>query len=842
MAIGFGSSVHNMYLVVSAHNRATRALASVSRDLMLMDRARAKTMAGIQQMSRVGFFGIRAFAYATIAALGGAIYAWSRFDDKMAESLAITEDISGAMRTRMENTAREIAKTTIFSAAEAAEGYFHLLSAGQSVEQSMASLPTVALFAQAGVMDLAKATELLVTSQAALGLVTEDVTENQANMARIANVLARADQTAVGTIEDFAEALTNRAAAAMRTYGIELEEGVAVLAAWAQQGLKGKVAGEAFANVTRDLQKAAIREADAWSEAGLAVFDAKGEFRDMADIIGELENVMSGMSDRQKKQLLSDLGFQERVQHRLLQLLSTSDVIRQFEDDYTTAFTAVAEVAEKQLDSPIKQMILLKNAIVDLFIGAGKEFDEVFVEGIKKVRFWVNSIGPDVFGFAKKAAIGLKDGMRIMGTAWAELTHVGGGFTSFEGNLPKPVENIVDFIKELIEAFKDLPPWLQQATRDWLKLIPVITLASGAIRLVLLMLALLGGPGLIAAAAIAGLVVAFKAAYEESEEFRNVVQGVIDWWNIEAVPALEQAWVRVQEMWTNFLTWFSGTFVPGVKTWYNDIKDELIRGKTALEGIWDNAKIAWANFATTFDENGQKIYDAAYEVWDFIVNTMAPDLTTIIVDLADAFDKALTDINTWWTNNQETISEAIDGMVLAFETLWGGFEGVWNLLFGLLTGDWVRIWEGAGQVVENVFIAMVNVISGALNVILFITNQLINALNAMPGPDMPNLAYLGMLTGVDSPFTTPTWNPNARNPGTYMGSIFGNPYGNMPSNFGLIPTTGATGGGFNMGQIQDREGAGLANKPVPMVHIDKIETKADPQEVADRIAWEIRRM
>ena len=42
----------------------------------------------------------------------------------------------------------------------------------------------------------------------------------------------------------------------MRKFNIEVESGVAVLATWADQGEKGRKAGEMFNIVTRDLEKA----------------------------------------------------------------------------------------------------------------------------------------------------------------------------------------------------------------------------------------------------------------------------------------------------------------------------------------------------------------------------------------------------------------------------------------------------------------------------------------------------------------------------------------------------------------------------------------------------------
>ena len=89
------------------------------------------------------------------------------------------------MRSKLEMAAREVAKTTTFSATQAAEAYFFLASAGLDAAQSIEALPRVAKFAQAGNFDLARATDLLTDAQSALGLtIRDDVVKNMENMAR----------------------------------------------------------------------------------------------------------------------------------------------------------------------------------------------------------------------------------------------------------------------------------------------------------------------------------------------------------------------------------------------------------------------------------------------------------------------------------------------------------------------------------------------------------------------------------------------------------------------------------------------------------------------------------
>src|SRR5690606_19776767 len=143
----------------------------------------------------------------------------------------------------------------------------------------------------------------------------------------------RANVLAIASVEQFAESLTNRAAAALRTVNKDVEEGVAVLAAFADQGTKGASAGEQFSIVLRDLQTRARTNADVFQTFGVEVFNATGNMNNLADIMGDLENLLDGMSDKQQRAALAMLGFQDRSIGAMLALIGTSDAIRNYESE-----------------------------------------------------------------------------------------------------------------------------------------------------------------------------------------------------------------------------------------------------------------------------------------------------------------------------------------------------------------------------------------------------------------------------------------------------------------------------------------------------------------------------
>lgn len=358
--------------VLELERLLVRLMADSSQYDAVMRQAEAKVTQMAQRLTQVGKSLSLAFTV-PLAAIGvAAVKAFSDFDDAMTKSLAIMGDVSEGMKKQMEQTALAISASSVTAPAKVAEAYYFLASAGLTAADAMASLNTVEKFSVAGAFDMARATEMLADAQSALGMRSKDTQQNMENMARIADVLTKANNMANGSTEQFAKALTTKSAAAMRMNNIAVEEGVAVLAAYHDQGIKAELAGERLSILIRDLQTEAIKHEQAWSKMGLAVFDSAGKMRHLADIVEDVDNRLGGLSDREKKYILLKLGFSDRSMSAITSLLGVSDKIRDYETQLKSAGGTTQEVADKQMKSFASQMLMLWNNIKIVGIEIGR--------------------------------------------------------------------------------------------------------------------------------------------------------------------------------------------------------------------------------------------------------------------------------------------------------------------------------------------------------------------------------------------------------------------------------------------------------------------------------------
>lgn len=315
--------------------------------------------------------GLAALGVATVAS----IKAFADFDAELTKSLAIMGNVSDALQDDMSDAAREVAKTTTFSANQAAEAYFFLASAGLTAAESVQAMPKVAQFAQAGMFDMALATDLLTDAQSALGLTVDDTAQNMENMSRVSDVLVGANTLANASVQQFSEALTNKAGAALRVMNKDVEEGVAVLAFFADAGLKGAEAGEALNIILRDVTRAAARNTEGFNALGLSVLDNEGNLKNLADVVELFTNVLEPMSDAQQAATLENLGLTRAVGNNIRQLLGGAETIREYESALFNMAGKTEEVANNQLETLNAQLALIKSAFIDLGIEIGERLE-----------------------------------------------------------------------------------------------------------------------------------------------------------------------------------------------------------------------------------------------------------------------------------------------------------------------------------------------------------------------------------------------------------------------------------------------------------------------------------
>ena len=320
------------------------------------------------------------------AALFGAAKTFAGFDAAMTHSLSIMGDVSDKLRGDLAAASIDLSTKFAFSAKEIAASIYSIGSAGYTAEQALAVLPVTTKFAAAAFVDLDTATKLLTSSQTVLGLRSDDLGTNLSNLARVGDVLIKADTLAAGTSKQFAEALSNVGSTARQLH-VPLETTVAALAVFARQGIVGAEAGTQLGIVLRDLSTKAITNSASWKKLGIDVYDSFGNFNSLTTIMGQLEKRFAGASAEQVRFDLIQSGVQQRSLRFILTMLGMGDSLGKFETSLQTAGGTMDQVATKNLDTFSKQAEILKNHIENLGIAVGGAL-------VKELNRFVEAGGP----------------------------------------------------------------------------------------------------------------------------------------------------------------------------------------------------------------------------------------------------------------------------------------------------------------------------------------------------------------------------------------------------------------------------------------------------------------
>lgn len=319
----------------------------------------------LSKFGTVAKIGAVAVGTVLVKALSQATRQFIEFEDKLNQSLAIMQTTEKQQKA-MAQASRQVAIESRVSASESAEAFFFLASAGLDAEQSISALPQVTKFAQAGMFDMALATDLATDSQSALGLTVKDAEQNLTNLTRVTDVLVKANTLANASVQQFAEALTTKSGSALKVTNKSIEEGVAVLSAFADRGVKGAEAGEKLNQLLRDTTRAVGKNSEVFKRFNINIVDNEGNLKNLADVIDELDGGMAGLSDQQKAVLLDQLGLNRGVADAVKILSGAGDQIREYQSALENAGGVTEDVANKQVESLQGQLEILSSKFTEV--------------------------------------------------------------------------------------------------------------------------------------------------------------------------------------------------------------------------------------------------------------------------------------------------------------------------------------------------------------------------------------------------------------------------------------------------------------------------------------------
>jgi TP901 family phage tail tape measure protein len=300
-----------------------------------------------------------AVAGAGAAAFTKAAGSAASFDEAMQESKAVMGDLSSSMEDDLEQTARDVAKSTTHSHEEAAESFYYLASAGLEATDSMEAMPEVAAFAEAGNMDMAKATDYATDTMQAFGMEAGDLND-------VTDALTGTVTDHNQTMEGMGQAMSYVAPVASGM-GMELEETASAIGMLGDAGIKGSKAGTTLRQALGRLSDPPEEVKQKLDEMGVSVRDSEGDLKSMSAIIGEFEKAGADAEDMMQI-------FGKRAGPGMQVLLQQgSDALANETEQLKEMDGVTQDVAETQKQTFNKQLQIFKSRVNDAAISIGQQ-------------------------------------------------------------------------------------------------------------------------------------------------------------------------------------------------------------------------------------------------------------------------------------------------------------------------------------------------------------------------------------------------------------------------------------------------------------------------------------
>lgn len=325
--------------------------------------------------SVTGGLGMMKLSLAGISALG--LYSFGKIDEALVRTMSNMRDWQQKGRKRIEDIVFGQSGKSSTSALNLTKGIDEFLSRGMNIPMAGQAMEIAENFSLASGMDMKTATEKLTDAQWALGLASDNTEEHFRNMNRLADYFVGVAPRVNSSVQEMTESLGRNFASAIRYHNIELKDAIALQAAYSLQGIKGLDADDRAARFIREMAKANVLHYWTWKNMGLSVFDDKGKYRPVADILENLTKVLESRSDMSSAALEQVLGIENRAFMAIQPVMGMSDAIRNLKDEVDSLDGTTKKYGDAMRETFIGQLKMAWNNVSNFAEVIGKQLAPV---------------------------------------------------------------------------------------------------------------------------------------------------------------------------------------------------------------------------------------------------------------------------------------------------------------------------------------------------------------------------------------------------------------------------------------------------------------------------------
>ena len=350
-----------------------KSVNDVNKQLGIIDN---KTKATAAKLAAVSTAAATAVAGAAAAVVGYSVKVGASFEKAMSEVQAI----SGASGESLENLtekAKEMGRTTAFSASEAAEAMKYMAMAGWKEQDIISGISGVMNLAAASGESLGSVSDIVTDAMTAFKMSSEQAEH-------FADVLAATSSSANTNVEMLGMSFKQSAALA-GTMGYSIEDVSLALGLMANAGIKGETAGMAIKNSIANMASPTKSMAAVMDQLNLSLTDSNGNMKDFRTVLTEVRKGFSGLSKDEQAAAAATL-FGKEAMAGMLSIVGASDAdFNKLADAIDNSSGSAKKMADVMLDNLSGQFTMLKSVTEGIGISIYDKFKRPLTDALKSV-------------------------------------------------------------------------------------------------------------------------------------------------------------------------------------------------------------------------------------------------------------------------------------------------------------------------------------------------------------------------------------------------------------------------------------------------------------------------
>lgn len=641
-------STREILLIMRAQDEISGVLQKVIGNLGSVDKAaqsaaKSQIATGVA-MTGVGL-GMATIGVKTLESMKTATDAAKEFEQGVA-SVATQVTTTKASNQELGNVILDVARQTATPIKDLTSGLFDIFSTiDVNVPQSEQLLTAFSKEAVAGQLDLQTAGRGTMTVMNAYHIPIDQVN-------KVLDINFQLHRVGVGTYQEFASVMGQSVPSAIRA-GQSYETLAGMMAFLTRNGLS---AGAAAAAAGRSLDAFSNpKVVDRLKAMGVAVLDSKGGFNDMATVMQQLQEKLSGLTAPERSQALHDLflGAGGTIQARRFfdMVTSGTDSAKQFTgfvDDMKNSTGAFTDAYNEMADTTQNQSQQLENEWQVMQIKIGQALIPV-------------------------------------------------------------MQALIQILTGVLEWWNNLDDTLKQNIVRWVAIGAVVFVVVGFLVMIAGAFVTLGGVAALLGVTLGTLLGIFAAVVAGIAAIIAVVVLVVQHWN-DIKNAVVPIWDAVLAKLKQVYDWIKSQIGDKLAALWKDITDNIRAAwgpvSDFIVGIWkkisDWANKIWPDVKKIIDPIIQWFKD----IWPYVKDIVSANLNA----LADALTFLWGIIKAVFTAAWDIIKGVVTGLVSIF-------QGLIDFIVGVFSGDWGRAWDGIKEIFGGVVDILDGIVQGLWDLI-----------------------------------------------------------------------------------------------------------------------------